>query len=109
MCTWWWPRRFITRAYAGVAQQAFVALHIFQMHGQAEQHFWYFTAFTMMIVYQDWRCMWPGAVLIILQHSIFAVAHNAGLAVHFFPEPHGHGSLRPTFGSARTYGAGLWW
>ncbi|MCA0374561.1 MAG: response regulator [Gemmatimonadetes bacterium] len=88
LCTWWWPRRFITRAYAGVAQQAFVALHIFQMHGQAEQHFWYFTAFTMMIVYQDWRCMWPGAVLIILQHSIFAVAHNAGLAVHFFPEPH---------------------
>ena len=82
------PRTFFTRAYAGVAQQAFVALHIYQLYGQSEQHFWYFTAFTMMIVYQDWVCMWPGAILIILQHIIFATLHNAGQPVHFFPEPY---------------------
>ncbi len=82
------PRTFFTRALAGVAQQAYVALHIFQLHGQAEQHFWYFTAFTMMIVYQDWLCMWPGALLIILQHTVFAFLHNAGFGVHFFPEAH---------------------
>jgi len=80
------PRTFFTRAYAGVAQQAFVALHIYQLYGQSEQHFWYFTAFTMMIVYQDALCMWPGALLIILQHSIFAALHNSGMPVHFFPE-----------------------
>ena len=83
-----WPRTFFTRAFAGVAQQAFVALHIYQLYGQSEQHFWYFTAFTMMIVYQDWVCMWPGALLIIVQHSIFAGLHNAGYPVHFFPEPY---------------------
>jgi PAS domain S-box-containing protein len=83
-----WPRTFFTRAFAGIAQQAFVALHIYQMYGQSEQHFWYFTAFTMMIVYQDWVCMWPGALLIIVQHSIFAGLHNAGYPVHFFPEPY---------------------
>lgn len=82
------PRTFFTRAYAGIAQQAFVALHIYQLHGQSEQHFWYFTAFTMMIVYQDWLCMWPGALLIILQHTIFAALHNSGVPVHFFPEEH---------------------
>lgn len=86
LSAWLLPRTFFTRALSGVAQQAFVALHIFQLHGQAEQHFWFFTAFTMMIVYQDWRCMWPGALLIILQHSLFAGMHNAGLPVHFFPE-----------------------
>ena len=83
-----WPRTFFTRAFAGIAQQAFVALHIYQLYGQSEQHFWYFTAFTMMIVYQDWVCMWPGALLIIAQHSIFAGLHNAGYPVHFFPEPY---------------------
>jgi two-component system cell cycle sensor histidine kinase/response regulator CckA len=82
------PRTFFTRSMAGIAQQAFVALHIYQMHGQPEQHFWFFTAFTMMIVYQDWRCMWPGTVLIIAQHTVFAWLHNAGYPVHFFPEQH---------------------
>lgn len=81
-----WPGTFFTRVLAGIAQQAFVALHIYQLYGQSEQHFWYFTAFTMMIVYQDWVCMWPGALLIIVQHSIFAGLHNAGYPVHFFPE-----------------------
>src|SRR5262249_45895357 len=74
----YYPRTFFTRSMASVAQQAFVALHIYQMHGQPEQHFWFFTAFTMMIVYQDWLCMWPGTVLIIAQHTIFAWLHNAG-------------------------------
>ncbi len=88
LSVWALPRTFFTRVLAGVAQQAFVALHIFQLNGQSEQHFWYFTAFTMMIVYQDWRCMWPGALLIIGQHSLFAWLHNAGYPVHFFPEDH---------------------
>src|SRR5690349_21368673 len=47
------PGHFATRSMASVFQQAFVALHIYQMHGQSEQHFWFFTALTMMIVYQD--------------------------------------------------------
>ena len=105
------PRTFFTRAFAGVAQQAFVALHIFQLYGQSEQHFWFFTAFTMMIVYQDWVCMWPGALLIILQHSIFAGLHNAGLPVHFFPEQYvGFTKLFYHFGIALAHVAlcGYW-
>jgi len=105
------PRSFFTRALAGVAQQAFVALHIFQLHGQSEQHFWYFTAFTMMIVYQDWRCMWPGALLIIGQHSLFAWLHNVGYPVHFFPEAHvGFSKLFFHFGIALVHVAlcGYW-
>jgi PAS domain S-box-containing protein len=83
-----WPGSFFTRSMASVAQQAFVALHIYQLHGQSEQHFWYFTALTMMIVYQDWLCMWPGTLLIIAQHIVFAYLHDAGYPVHFFPEAH---------------------
>jgi signal transduction histidine kinase/ActR/RegA family two-component response regulator len=78
------PGSFITRVAAGVSLQTFVALHIYQMHGLAEMHFWFFTAFTMMIVYQDWLCMWPGTLLIIGQHILFALLHNAGYQLYFF-------------------------
>jgi signal transduction histidine kinase/ActR/RegA family two-component response regulator len=78
------PASFATRVAAGIALQTFVALHIYQMHGLAEMHFWFFTAFTMMIVYQDWLCMWPGTLLIIGQHILFALLHNAGYQLYFF-------------------------
>ena len=81
---WLLPRSFATRVAAGVALQTFVALHIYQMHGMSEMHFWFFTAFAMMIVYQDWLCMWPGTLLIIGQHILFALLHNAGVRVNFF-------------------------
>jgi signal transduction histidine kinase/CheY-like chemotaxis protein len=78
------PRHMFTRCVAGIALQTFVALHIYQMHGLAEMHFWYFTAFTMMILYQDRVSMWPGALLIIAQHILFALLHNSGVQLSFF-------------------------
>jgi signal transduction histidine kinase/ActR/RegA family two-component response regulator len=80
------PGQFLTRCIAGVSLQLFVALHIYQLHGLPEMHFFFFTAFTMMLVYQDWLCMWPGALLIIGQHILFAILHNAGAPLFFFPE-----------------------
>ncbi len=85
---WLLPRAFLTRCLAGVSLQIFVALHIYQLHGLAEMHFFFFTAFTMLIVYQDWKCLWPGAIGIIGQHLAFALLHNAGLgaSLYFFDE-----------------------
>jgi len=80
------PRSFLTRCLAGVALQMFVALHIYQLHGMLEMHFYFFTACTMMIVYQDWRSMWPGTVLIIGQHALFAALHNGGVRLYFFQQ-----------------------
>jgi signal transduction histidine kinase/CheY-like chemotaxis protein len=78
------PRHFVTRCVAGISLQTFVALHIYQMHGLAEMHFWFFTAFTLMILYQDWVSMWPGALLIIAQHLLFALLTNSGVELYFF-------------------------
>ena len=83
---WLMPRSFLTRCLAGVSLQMFVATHIYQMHGLPEMHFTFFTAFTMMIVYQDWRSMWPGALLIIGQHILFAALQNSGVNIGFFPD-----------------------
>ena len=65
--------------------QAFVALHIYQLHGMPEMHFFFFTGLTMMLVYQDWISMWPGALLIIGQHLLFAILQNSGTQLYFFP------------------------
>jgi signal transduction histidine kinase/DNA-binding response OmpR family regulator len=81
------PGSLLTRCVAGVTLQAFVALHIYQMHGLAEMHFFFFTAFTAMVAYQDWVCMWPGALLIIAQHIVFALLHNSGVNLFFFEDP----------------------
>lgn len=81
------PRHRATRIIAGIALQIFVALHIWQMHGLAEMHFFFFTAFTAMVVYQDGASMWPGTLLIIAQHTLFAVLHNSGVNLYFFEAP----------------------
>jgi diguanylate cyclase (GGDEF)-like protein/PAS domain S-box-containing protein len=79
VCLWRRPGTLLTRAVAGVALQAFCVLHVFQMRGLAEMHFFYFTATTAMVIYQDRRAIWPGVAAIIAQHSLFAHWHNAGL------------------------------
>ena len=88
----WWraPGRFVTRAMAGVALQAFCALHIYQLDGLAEMHFFYFTSVTAMILYQDWRALWPGIAAIIAQHTLFSTLHNAEIY------PGGHRFFEPT-------------
>ncbi len=78
------PRHRATRIIAGIALQIFCALHIWQMHGMAEMHFFFFTAFTAMVAYQDGASMWPGTLLIIAQHILFAVLHNSGVNLYFF-------------------------
>ncbi|MFY9341872.1 MAG: response regulator, partial [Planctomycetota bacterium] len=80
------PGSFLTRCIAGISLQTFCALHIYQLHGLPEMHFFFFTGFTLMIVYGDWRPMWPGALLIIAQHIVFAILTNSGIDVAFFPE-----------------------
>ncbi|MDF1504261.1 EAL domain-containing protein [Roseisolibacter sp. H3M3-2] len=79
LAAWRRPGAFVTRVLAGVALQAFCALHIHQMDGLAEMHFFFFTATSAMLVYQDWRAVWPGVLAIIAQHSLFALWHNAGV------------------------------
>lgn len=82
------PGTFLVRATAGIALQSFCALHIYQYHGLSEQHFWFFTSTTAMIVYQDPKALWPGVALIIAQHILFAALHNSGVRLYFFEETH---------------------
>jgi signal transduction histidine kinase len=82
------PGSYFTRCLAGVSLQTFTALHIYQLHGMAEMHFFFFTAFTVLLVYRDWKSLWPGALLIIGQHIAFAYLHNIGSDIYFFTDPY---------------------
>ena len=90
----------MTRIVAGISLQAFVALHIYQLHGLPEMHFFFFSAFTMLITYQDPRAPWPGTFLIIAQHILFAVLENSGVELNFFDGPVGFWKLFFHFGIA---------
>jgi hypothetical protein len=81
----WKPRSQTIRFAAGISLQAFCALHTYQLGGLPEMHF-FFSAVTMMIVYQDWSAMWPGVILIVMQHIVFAVLQNGGYGIHYFGE-----------------------
>ena len=98
---WADPLGFSSRCAFGVAIQTFTALHIYQMHGLAEMHFFFFTGFVVMLAGYDWKAMWPGTVLIIFQHILFAYLTNSGVKVHFFTDPRvGGGKLFFHFGIA---------
>lgn len=105
------PGSFLTRCTAGLTFSIFVILHIYQLHGLAEMHFFFFVAFTMMIVYEDWLCLWPGTLLIIVHHSVFAYLHNSGFNLYFFEDPYiGVRKLSFHFGIviAQAVVCGLW-
>ena len=40
----------------------------------------------MMMVYQDWRCLWPGTILMMGLHCGFAVLRNSGYEIYFFED-----------------------
>jgi two-component system, sensor histidine kinase and response regulator len=97
---WIAPRTLMTRCVAGTALQAFVALHIYQLHGLPEMHFFFFSGTTILLLYQDWRAPWLGTFLIIAQHIAFAVLENGGVEMNFFEGPVGFWKLFFHFGIA---------
>jgi len=78
------PGSFLTRIIAGMLLQSFAALHVWQLRGLPEMRLYFFTALAMMMVYQDWRCLWPGTILMMALHYGLAVLHNSGYEIYFF-------------------------
>lgn len=88
------PGSYATRCAAGLSLQLFAGLHIYQMHGLSEVHFLFFTGLTMMIVYADWRCLWPAAVFTAIQHTAIGLLQNQGIRLNFYEQEHvGTGKL----------------
>jgi PAS domain S-box-containing protein len=71
-----YPKTLFTRILAGIVLQAFVLLYIYQLNGLPEIRFFFFTSFTILIVYQDWRAMWPSVFLFFGQMFMFTYLNS---------------------------------
>jgi signal transduction histidine kinase/ActR/RegA family two-component response regulator len=78
------PGSFLTRCVAGLALQAMVSLHVYQLGGRNEAHFFFFTAMTMMVVYADWRPLVPATTLTFGLYLIFMVLEQSGKSQIYF-------------------------
>ena len=66
-----------TRYGAGACLQLMVAALIYQGGGRDEPQLLFFLAATALIAYQDWRCLWPGTLLLII--LLEAISEMPGL------------------------------
>ncbi len=66
-----YPKKFFTRVMAGVALMSYILLYIHLLKGLPEVRFFFFTSFTILIVYQDWRSLWPTALILYIQILVF--------------------------------------
>lgn len=82
------PHSYFARANSGIVVQTFMMLHIYQMHGLAEMHFFFFTSTAIMIIYMDWVAIVPMAVYVSVQHLSFILLHNYGWQIYFFEDPY---------------------
>jgi PAS domain S-box-containing protein len=67
-----YPKTLLTRVVAGIILQVFVLLYIYQLNGLPEVRFFFFTSFTILIFYQDWRAMWPSVFIFFGQMAFFS-------------------------------------
>lgn len=82
LSVFFYPKRFRTRVIAGIVLQAFVLLYIYQLQGLPEIRFFFFTSFVILIVYQDWKAMWPSAILFFGQMVVFSFLSTYVDALH---------------------------
>jgi signal transduction histidine kinase/CheY-like chemotaxis protein len=85
------PGSFLMRCVAGLALQAMVSLHVYQLGGLDQAHFFYFTAMTMMVVYADWRALIPAVTLTFLLYTVFMALDEPGKTQIYFAHGDGGG------------------
>lgn len=80
----WRPHGLETRMAACLSLMTFCMLHIYQMYGLPEMHFFFFTSLVAMLAYRDHRALYPGVFLIIAQHVLMTLDVAQSFAPHFW-------------------------
>lgn len=95
------PGSFLARAGAGVALQLFAALHIYQVPSLPELHFLFLTSAAMLVIYADWKSLWPALSLVVVAHGAVIVWPSGSLAVMLFR------GVEPSLAGVLTHAAGM--
>ena len=57
--------KYISRVVAAFVLQAFSLLFIYELGGRLESHFLVFISITALIIYRDWKCLWPCLLVVV--------------------------------------------
>ena len=95
------PGSFRARAGAGIALQLFAALHVYQVPSLPELHFLFLTSAAMLVIYADWKSLWPAASLALAAHVAVIAWPAGGLAVALFR------GVEPSIAGVVTHAAGM--
>lgn len=95
------PGSFLARVGAGVALQLFAALHIYQVPSLPELHFLFLTSAAMLVIYADWKSLWPALSLVVVAHGAVIVWPSGSLAVMLFR------GVEPSLAGVLTHAAGM--
>lgn len=79
-----YPNTFLARSVSGIMLQTYMMLHVYQLHGLAEMHFFFFTSATIVIIFMDWKAIAVMAVYVTIHHVSFIILQNYGWALYFF-------------------------
>ncbi|WP_404423986.1 ATP-binding protein [Nibricoccus sp. IMCC34717] len=71
----------LSRCVSAVVLEVLACLHVYQLNGMNGSHLFFFTTLTCLIVFSDWRCLVPAAVVIMIGNAGFSVTGFAERAV----------------------------
>ena len=77
------PYSRATRAAMGIFAQGLVIMNCYHSGGIVEMQYGFFVTFTVLIIYEDWYCVLPACILVVLDYCIEIVLASQGVQTGF--------------------------
>ena len=79
-----YPFHRVTRCVMGLISQGLILMNVYHSGGIAEMQYGYFVTFTVMIIYQDWLCLWPACLFVLGEYVVELSLAEDGITSGFF-------------------------
>ena len=77
------PHSRATRAVMGVFAQGLVIMNCYHSGGIAEMQYGFFVTFTVLIIYEDWYCLLPSCIMVVLDYVVEITLASQGIQTGF--------------------------
>jgi len=77
------PHSRATRAVMGIIAQGLVIMNCYHSGGIVEMQYGFFVTFTVLIIYEDWYCLLPSCIMVVLDYVIEITLATQGVKTGF--------------------------
>ena len=77
------PHSRATRALMGIIAQGLVIMNCYHSGGIVEMQYGFFVTFTVLIIYEDWYCLLPSCIMVVLDYVIEITLASQGWTTGF--------------------------